>query len=316
MAEKKDKKSQEESILSPLQLKITKQVLTDHLGGTNIVYGTSIEEEIDSFAFGGKNFDLGTENQSKKFTGHEYDGATDLTYMKARYYDGDIGRFFSQDPAQMDPRQFLKDPQQLNYYSYVRNNPLRLIDLLGEYASEFSSPWSKIQRQKYITYSHYESAAKVSTVGAAVQVSPFVVAGGILSVQAFGPVIAKSFTIDSVLSGIDKLVLKTYYDAQDGEIDESAASYVGSYAKGHAKGHIGSLLNLNPVGGDAFEYAFSTSKNYLGEDFDQNKFENKTSSFLFSAAIKSRFEDIPFLGTAVEILTNESKKKAQNDNSE
>jgi RHS repeat-associated protein len=97
MAEKKDKKSQEESILSPLQLKITKQVLTDHLGGTNIVYGTSIEEEIDSFAFGGKNFDLGTENQSKKFTGYEYDGATDLTYMKARYYDGDIGRFFSQD---------------------------------------------------------------------------------------------------------------------------------------------------------------------------------------------------------------------------
>lgn len=32
------------------------------------------------------------------FTGHEYDGETDLTCAKARYYDQGIGRFLSQDP--------------------------------------------------------------------------------------------------------------------------------------------------------------------------------------------------------------------------
>lgn len=49
--------------------------------------------------------------------------------MMARYQNGRVGRFISVDPESRDnPAQFLVDPQQLNLYSYVRNNPINLID--------------------------------------------------------------------------------------------------------------------------------------------------------------------------------------------
>jgi len=41
-----------------------------------------------------------------------------------------MGRFLSTDPIVITPERFY-DPQQLNAYAYVRNNPLRLIDLTG-----------------------------------------------------------------------------------------------------------------------------------------------------------------------------------------
>ena len=53
--------------------------------------------------------------------------------MGARYQSGEQGRFISQDPANLrNPAQFIKDPQQLNTYSYVRNNPIVGIDYNGE----------------------------------------------------------------------------------------------------------------------------------------------------------------------------------------
>lgn len=49
--------------------------------------------------------------------------------MGARYYDGDTGRFTSQDPvSQQSPETFQLDPQQFNMYSYARSNPLRRVD--------------------------------------------------------------------------------------------------------------------------------------------------------------------------------------------
>ncbi len=70
--------------------------------------------------------------QTNRYTGHQYDEETSLTYMGARYYDGSTGRFTAQDPvSQQSPETFLYDPQQFNYYAYSRNNPLRFIDPLG-----------------------------------------------------------------------------------------------------------------------------------------------------------------------------------------
>ncbi|MBI5358827.1 hypothetical protein HZB69_04350, partial [Candidatus Amesbacteria bacterium] len=68
----------------------------------------------------------------KKFTGYELD-ASGLYYAGQRYYDGEVGRFVGVDPVPRDtPTKFLSDPQQLNFYSYARNNPLRYIDPEGE----------------------------------------------------------------------------------------------------------------------------------------------------------------------------------------
>jgi RHS repeat-associated protein len=67
----------------------------------------------------------------QKFTGKERDAETGLDYFLARYYSASQGRFTSTDPVIITPER-LRDPQPLNAYAYVRNNPLKFIDPTGE----------------------------------------------------------------------------------------------------------------------------------------------------------------------------------------
>jgi len=72
-------------------------------------------------------------NERKKFTGYEFDDSTGLNYAGARYQSPGEGRFTSQDPVSRDnPAQFAVDPQQLNSYSYARNNPIVHTDHTGK----------------------------------------------------------------------------------------------------------------------------------------------------------------------------------------
>lgn len=61
------------------------------------------------------------------FTGKERDSETGLDYFGARYFSGATGRFASPDPLWVTAKR-LVDPQRLNLYAYVRNNPLRYVD--------------------------------------------------------------------------------------------------------------------------------------------------------------------------------------------
>jgi RHS repeat-associated protein len=72
----------------------------------------------------------GADNVRQKFTQKERDSETGLDYFGARYYGSAQGRFTSADPLNIELRR-LGDPQQLNLYSYTRNNPLRLTDPTG-----------------------------------------------------------------------------------------------------------------------------------------------------------------------------------------
>ncbi|MCL4393972.1 MAG: RHS repeat-associated core domain-containing protein [Chloroflexi bacterium] len=56
--------------------------------------------------------------------------ASALICCGARYYDASIGRFIQPDTVIPD----LYDPQSLNRYSYVRNNPVRNTDPTGHFA--------------------------------------------------------------------------------------------------------------------------------------------------------------------------------------
>jgi RHS repeat-associated protein len=60
-------------------------------------------------------------------TGKERDSESGLDDFGARYYSSQFGRFMSADPFTVTPGRVV-DPQQLNLYAYVRNNPLRHID--------------------------------------------------------------------------------------------------------------------------------------------------------------------------------------------
>ena len=69
-----------------------------------------------------------------QFTGKERDAETGLDYFGARYFSSAQGRFTSPDwsaTPQPIPYADLKDPQSLNLYSYVRNNPLAKADADG-----------------------------------------------------------------------------------------------------------------------------------------------------------------------------------------
>ena len=65
------------------------------------------------------------------FTGHERDAESGNDYFGARYYSSNMGRFMTPDwSAKVEPVPYadLEDPQSLNLYAYVRNNPLDKTD--------------------------------------------------------------------------------------------------------------------------------------------------------------------------------------------
>jgi RHS repeat-associated protein len=67
---------------------------------------------------------------ASRYTGKERDTESGHDYFKYRYYASSIGRWMSPDPSLLmhaDPR----NPQSLNLYSYVGNNPLSRVDLDG-----------------------------------------------------------------------------------------------------------------------------------------------------------------------------------------
>jgi RHS repeat-associated protein len=67
---------------------------------------------------------------SHKYTGYERDWATNLNYAKARTYHHNRGRFMQPDPLGLGAAD-LTDPQSLNRYSYVGNDPVNFVDPTG-----------------------------------------------------------------------------------------------------------------------------------------------------------------------------------------
>ncbi|WP_155986896.1 RHS repeat-associated core domain-containing protein, partial [Paenibacillus durus] len=63
-----------------------------------------------------------------------YDFTSSNTYARARYYKPEFGRFVSEDTYRGD----IWNPQSLNLYNYVNNNPLRYVDPTGHQALEKS----------------------------------------------------------------------------------------------------------------------------------------------------------------------------------
>jgi len=98
----------------------------DHLGSVNVITnssGTRVQlNEYDPW--GQVPRSEGTIDPTHRFTGQMLDPETGLYYYGGRYYDSEIGRFISPDPFVQDPY----DPQNLNRYSYVINNPQNYID--------------------------------------------------------------------------------------------------------------------------------------------------------------------------------------------
>jgi RHS repeat-associated protein len=109
-------------------------LLADHLGSTTTMLnsaGQVVNGPQQYYPYGKlRQCCAGTD---KSFTGHQledyafFDTAEDLYFMKARFYDPTVGRFLQPDSIVPD----YGNPQSLNRYSYVLNNPLKYTDPTG-----------------------------------------------------------------------------------------------------------------------------------------------------------------------------------------
>jgi RHS repeat-associated protein len=75
-----------------------------------------------------------------RYTGKERDTESGLDYFGARYYSSNMGRWMSPDWADKPeavPYSDLTNPQSLNLYGYVNNNPLSKADKDGHCAEDF-----------------------------------------------------------------------------------------------------------------------------------------------------------------------------------
>jgi RHS repeat-associated protein len=95
----------------------------------------SFEVAISSTSLGISNPLYDTRVESR-YTGKERDTESGLDYFGARYYVSNMGRFMSPDwaaKAEPVPYAKLENPQTLNLYAYVGNNPLSRTDPTGHY---------------------------------------------------------------------------------------------------------------------------------------------------------------------------------------
>jgi len=98
----------------------------DGLGSVTSLTATngSIVQNYTYDSFGNTTASTGSLRNYFQYTGREFDTETNLYYYRARYYDPTTGRFFREDP--------LKGVSDgVDFYSYVHNSPISLIDPLG-----------------------------------------------------------------------------------------------------------------------------------------------------------------------------------------
>src|SRR3989344_1133404 len=100
----------------------------DHLGSTSLVTNESgdVVEDLLYLPYG--DILSGTEISRFGYTGQENDVESGFIDYGARQYNPQFGRFLQPDPIISD----IYNPQNLNRYSYVLNNPYKYTDETGE----------------------------------------------------------------------------------------------------------------------------------------------------------------------------------------
>jgi len=101
----------------------------DHLGSVNVITDINGSQgQLNEYdPWGGVAKTVGIADPTHRFNGKELDPESGLYYYGGRYYDPEISRFISPDPFV----QTIENPQNLNRYAYVLNNPQNYIDPSG-----------------------------------------------------------------------------------------------------------------------------------------------------------------------------------------
>src|SRR5882762_2884441 len=118
--------------------------------------GTSFEQV--SLPFGTALNAESTGSTNRRFTSYDRSLVTGLDYANNRHYDSQQGRFTQVDPIGMSAVS-LVDPQSLNMYSYVGNDPVNRMDPTGLF-------WGKLWRaiKKIVTSKWFQIALAVAII--------------------------------------------------------------------------------------------------------------------------------------------------------
>ncbi len=104
-------------------------LLTDQLGSTvmTLTASAGITGELRYKTYGETRYTYGTTSTKYRFTGQREESTIGLYFYNARWYDAALGRFIQADSIVPEPG----NPQELNRYTYVLNNPCRHVDPSG-----------------------------------------------------------------------------------------------------------------------------------------------------------------------------------------
>jgi RHS repeat-associated protein len=101
----------------------------DHLGSTSLVTNDTggFVARVLYYPYGEERYEEGTLPTDYQYTGQRHEQGIELYDYGARYYDPYLNRWLSADTIVPDPA----NPQSLNRFAYVLNNPLKYVDPTG-----------------------------------------------------------------------------------------------------------------------------------------------------------------------------------------
>ncbi|MEQ1886867.1 MAG: RHS repeat-associated core domain-containing protein [Bryobacteraceae bacterium] len=223
----------------------TKYITADHLGSTRLVTTSAgaadkcydylpFGEEIGAGTaarptggcFGGSQYPSAADKISDKFTSKERDAETGLDFFGARYFSSAQGRFTTPDWSEKPepiPYADVNNPQSLNLYNYMRNNPLSGIDPDGHCCWDALQQWAKDNPR---TAQTVQGAGKIA-VGVGLVAT---IAVGDVPGSAAGAVMVASATISATTTGVsgvaDVMGVATNTNVKEGQKALEAVSNI------------------------------------------------------------------------------------------
>ena len=160
-------------------------------------------------AFGNLLKSTGSTANNYRYCGEQFDDATGLYYLRARYMDTSTGRFISQDTYQGN----INDPVSLHKYLYVADDPINKIDPTGNCFFPLMTTASSVGIEMQNTAAYIKLYAELSAL---------LVCSMALGCVIFSELSANMFCAKAIASGtIDSAVINNISKSQAGESSES-----------------------------------------------------------------------------------------------
>ena len=118
----------------------------------------TVQNQYDYDIWGNPTLTVETANNAIRYTGEFYDEETGLYYLRARYYDPNLGRFTTEDSYWGEDN----NPLSLNLYTYCQNDPIQYVDPTGHLSEWDKQNLPKDQQKKVEQYGKDYAAAQKS----------------------------------------------------------------------------------------------------------------------------------------------------------